>query len=361
MKTKNLLMLLAIAGAITFASCKKDETTSPLTKEEAEVEFTAMDEKYTAVSQELDNSTEVAVMASASGLSLPFGTPSKAPARISAFQNDFLKAVKSTPTKVRESNIYPYEYFDFAEYVGTWNYVEGTWVKTPGGDNVVFIFSYNQGTDNGTLTFSGYESKSYNDGEETTPYISKLTATIAIDGVDVASWNYTATMGLASMDIKYVYNLGAFTKTLSTAYNLSITQAGLSMNVSMLYELKKDGEILLSQSATAVISEGQDGYSYVVNAKFRVGEIVVKYNINRDETTNTQDDPDNYMTISVWTTSGAKIADVVFELDGYEYVPYFKFTDDPSLVLVSTYSNFYIFGDYAEEIQYLDYLLNQSF
>jgi len=59
------------------------------------------------------------------------------------------------------------------------------------------------------------------------------------------------------------------------------------------------------------------------------------------------------MTISVWTTDGAKIADVVFELLDNEYVPYFKFTNDPTLVLVSSYPNFYIFGYFAEEIQYL--------
>lgn len=352
-------MLLAVAGIMTFASCKKDEVPTPLTKEEAEVVLTTTDMKYTIVSEELDNSTEVAVMAAASGLSLPFGTPTKAPASVETVQKDFMKAFKSSSTKDYDNSISELYYFDLAANVGTWNYVDGTWINTPGGDKVIFIFSYGQGIDNGKLTFSGYESKTYNDGEGTTPYISKLTATVEIVGETnpVASWNYTATISLLSSDIQYVYNLGAFTKTIAAAYKTSLTQTGVTTNASMLYELKKDGEILLAQSANAVVNFGQTGYSYVVNAKFRVSDIVVKYNINVDENTDTQGDPDNYMTISVWTTDGAKIADVVFELLDTEYVPYFKFTDDPTLVLVSSYSNFYIFGYFAEEIQRLGQLV----
>lgn len=345
-------MLLAVAGIMTFASCKKDNP-SPLTKEEAVIALTTTDTEYATFSTELEGSTETAVQNAVSELSLPSGTPTKAPANVASSQDKLMKTINSTSAK-GGGGINPLYYFDFMANAGTWSKVNGIWTKTLSTpvDKVVYIFSYN-GTNNGTVTFSDFEEKTYVQSTQTIKYISKVTSTVAINGVKVYSWTYTSSIGLQNFNVEYVYNLGKFTKILSASYKATLSLAGIKATASMSYEMKKDGVVFYAQSANVTSNNTQAGYSYVADAKFRVGDIVVKYLLNIDGTINLQGDPDNYLTISVWTTGGAKIADVVFDLlDGY-YVPYFKFTDDPTPVLVSTYPHFSMFSDFADEIRYL--------
>ena len=351
MKTKNLFMFAAAVGIMTFASCKKDESPAPLTKIEAEAALTSTDSKYATVTETLDASTEVAVMNAVSGLNIPFGTPTKSSANIKSFQKDLMNSIKPSSVKGGGDMIDPMNYFDFNTWKGTWSNTTGTWTQTltTPVDKVVFLFSYDTGTDNGSLTYSGYEEKTYT----STPYISKLTATMSIGVTVIASWNYTATMSSdKNFDVKYVFNLGKFTKTEVSSIKTTLSQAGVTTNATMLYELKMDGNVVISKSANAtMIIPSQGIFTLNVTANFRVGDIIVNYIIRKDQTTNTQGDPSNYLTITVWTTGGAKVADVIFvQGDGYE--AYFKFIDGTT-ALVESYPNFYIFRVFADELESL--------
>jgi hypothetical protein len=132
------------------------------------------------------------------------------------------------------------------------------------------------------------------------------------------------------MKMKFVYQFGTtfdLTQSMSIAYSQSVSS--YKAVISMLEELKKNDAILISRSFALTMTESQAGYSQSIDAKFRVKNIIVKFNVDVDQDTNFEGDPGLYMSISVWTASGAKVADVYFEEvePGY-WVPYFRFADD---------------------------------
>ena len=127
-------------------------------------------------------------------------------------------------------------------------------------------------------------------------------------------------------NLKFVYTLGAFSQTESYSVSTSGSTSSFKMTVSMLFEVKKNGNTLFAQSATVVAAENESGYTVTIDAKVRLMSIVVKWDINWNDDTE-MTNPNNYMKVSVWTTGGAKIADVVLILEGEEYVAYFEYKD----------------------------------
>jgi hypothetical protein len=323
MKTKNLLSLLAIVGIIFFASCKKEDP-APLTKDQATMALTSLDGNYTTAVGELNTST--AGLAQEAIKSLNFsGIPTKAPAKFESLKNNLIKGVKSDFT---QGGGIDFINFDFPTYVGTWTNIDGTWTKTSSTplNQVVIIFSFNGGTNNGTLTYYDYQTKTANSLE----YISQLKAKVDIVGQTnpVMSWVYTANQGLTSMSFSLVTTLGTFTQTQSMSVVIAAGLNSYSMTTAILEELKKGTDIIYSVSANIVMTEGQTGYTLAVTAKVRVMDIEIRYEINANQNTDTTN-PSNFMKVSVWTTSGAKVADVVFILnvDTQQYDPWLEFSD----------------------------------
>lgn len=335
MKTKNLLSLLAFVSILIFASCKKDDP-SPLTKEEAQTAITTVDGSYNTIKAEYEASTGVLAQETISNLTLPFDAPKKAPARLESIQKDFTRTIKPAFAKGRSDE---FIYFNFPEYVGTWTYDTGTssWTHTTTPtDQVVIKFSYNGGTNNGTLTYYDYQTKTAN-GEA---YVSQLKAKVDIDGQasnPVMSWVYTASKGLTNASVTFVYNIGVFTQTESYATDIVISNVSSRMNFSLSFEVKKNGAVIYSTSANIAMSGTQNTYNATINAQVRVLDIIIKWDIDMDNTTNTEN-PNNFMKISVWKTNGAKVADIVlvYNTEIQDYEPYFKFIDGTT-VKVSEY------------------------
>jgi hypothetical protein len=153
------------------------------------------------------------------------------------------------------------------------------------------------------------------------------------------SWVYTANQGLTSMSLSFVSTLGTFTHTQSLSLVVSAGANAYSMTTTILDELKKGGDIIYSVSANIVMSEGQSGYTAAVTAKVRIMEIEIRYEINANQDTNTSN-PANFMKVSVWTTSGAKVADVVFILntETQEYDPWLEFSDGSQVPVTEFFS-----------------------
>jgi hypothetical protein len=365
MKTKNLLMLLAVAGLMIFASCKKsDDTPSPLTADEATAAITTVDGDYSAAMVELQALPGKQAIDALDELDLP--APMKAPTRQESVRRALQKVTKSSSLK--SDGFFPFDYFNFDYYKGTWRYADGYWTKysTEPTTKAVFEFNYGIGTNNARITYSNYDesTETFMGSEET--FMSSLSARIDIDGQTnpVMSFEYTAsgsgstTSGIAKMN--YVYHVGEYTRTNSLSVNLTMT--GLNsgkITLSMLDEIKKNSNILYSTSfSLSATGSESSGVNVSINAKFRISDIIVKYDINFDETTNTDGDPSEWMAISVWTAGGAKVADVVFHYEEYEYVAYFKLADD-SEVLVSEYlsEDLYLTLQYfPQEMLYMFYM-----
>lgn len=340
MKTKIFLALVAIAGILVFASCKEDEDPSPLKAEKAEVAISDADTDFNTVKGEFMSSTGMAAEEAIGDLGLPFGSPIKSMAKMNVSQQEVLKSI-GQKTSSKGGYGPDYIYFAFYEYVGTWEKVEGVWTKTlpTPTDKVVIKFSFNGGTNNGTLTYSDYITKAsplVAKGEST--YISQLKAKIDIEGQTnpVMTWVYTATQT----------TLGGIVKTTSTygsEYSVknelsAYTSTSGTITVEYLFSAKKNGDVVFSKSFTCVLkgfSKNLETYSADVTAQVRIMNLLIKYSIFIDQDTDTSN-PGNFMKVSLWLTSGAKVADVVFE--GQENDPYFEYSDGTRVSIESLLS-----------------------
>lgn len=358
-------MLLAIAGIITFASCKKDETPAPLSKEEATSAITAVNSDYAATMSEIDALPGKQAIDAIDNLNLDFDTPMKAPIKQESLQTDILKVYKPSSSLMGDT---PFLDFLFTENIGTWHKVNGTWVKTADQTNkVVIVFSYKGGTDNATLTYYDYATKTFNIGGESMTYMSQLSARVDIVGQTnpVVGWNYTASMsGSATsytMKMNFVYTLGIYSRTQSLSMAFASGKTSSSINLSMLDEVKKNSEILYSTSISMTMKSATSSVTYAIDAKFRVKNIAIKWDINYDQNTNTNGNPGNFMTISVWTTDGAKVADVIFVLEGDKYVPWFKYSDGTTEKVSDKLGSDNVEGSLAWAIkEFMDEVMNFS-
>lgn len=349
MKTRNLLMLFALAGLMIFASCKKDESTpDPLSYDEATAALTDISTNYSTDLNAFEASEATQAMEAVYDLELPFSTGGmKAPLNKKIVKSEFLKVYN--PSKGGLWDIY------LSEYAGTWRLVDGTWTKTLSTptDKIVVIFSYNGGTDNATITYYNYEKKTLSFGGESMDYMSSLSFKLDIVGKTnpVVAWDYTAAMNISassfSMKMKFVYKLGDYTATQAIASSESGSQTSSEFIFYVLEEIKKGSDVLRGASFEITETSSQTLSNLSIVAKYRVKNIIIKWVVTIGPDTNTSGNPDDFMDISVWTASGAKVADVVFKLiEGY-YVPYFKFTDGTEVPITDFLSE-----DLNEDISY---------
>jgi len=329
MKTKTPLLMLAITGLMIFTSCKKDDP-SPLSKEDAQAELISVNTEFTDIKGEYNASEGSKMMSTIDNMNLPFDVPMKSPSTSKGFKNGIMKIAKPEFAKtLRESDAFLD--IDWITNVGTWTWNESTssWdhITTP-ANKIVLVFPYKTGT--ATLNFYDYATKTYSYDSETYTYISELSFkaeyTVSSTTTTVYSWEYSASRGMLNGNLKFVYTLGAFSQTESYSVSTSGSTSSFKMTVSMLFEVKKNGNTLFAQSATVVAAENESGYTVTIDAKVRLMSIVVKWDINWNDDTE-MTNPNNYMKVSVWTTGGAKIADVVLILEGEEYVAYFEYKD----------------------------------
>jgi len=346
MKTKNLLMLFALAGMIIFASCKKDDDPSPLTYDQATEALTNADNSYNTFYNEYMSSTAASAMSSVQELYPGFDLPTKAPARPSNIKQNLVRSPKANSNKPLGGYGPSLIYFDFPSYVGTWTYNPSTYTwdhVSNSTTEVIIVFSFN-GTNDGKLIYSNYLSDTYTDSytSETITYCTQLKARVEIEGETnpVMSWVYTGSYDESDTkmneNIKYVYTLGSFTQTESYKDSGTLVYPNVTETLSIMFEVKNSGAIVYQTSISAIIKAtvGSQTYtlnSITINASFRAMDIIVKFALNITQTNNpsNQDDPSKYMTVSVWRADGAKVADVVFVYNtdtGY-YDPYLEFTD----------------------------------
>lgn len=360
MKTRKILALLAVASFCIFASCKDDDV-SPLTADEAQMEITSADDEFVAVKGEVFASTGMMAQETVYDLGLPFGTPIKSLTRLNL---NTMEPVGDVAQFAEGKGGYgpDYLYFPFSEYVGTWEKEEGVWTKvsaTP-TDKIVIEFSFNGGTDNGTLTYYDYQTKPVPyavKGEET--YISQLKAKIDIDGQTnpVMTWVYTANRTLTGGTVKKVTTYGGvFALTEQMTFNSTLPG---DATVDYMFEVKKNGDVLYSKSFEIILegmTKAKEGnYSINVTAKVRIVNVIIYYTIFINQDTDTSN-PGNFMTVTLKLTNGAKVADVVFE--GAENDPYFKFSDDTTVAVPELLSEdlFYELGEFMDNLmEYIYY------
>ncbi len=340
MKTKNLLMLLAIAGIMIFASCKKDESVpDPLTKTEAENAFNQAETNFNDIGDQIDSQTGMAVLNSFGSIGFPEAIGK-------AMQNESLSAddFKHMPSFGKggsdiDNDYNPYVNFDFNSLKGTWTYSTGWSHTSEPTDKVVLIIPYGEGT--ATVTFSGYETKTL--GENT--YVSHLSAEykISTQATPVMTWEYFSSKTLTGLSYKYVYTIGDYTKTKTFSSNgeiyLKTSPQVVTKSWAILWE--KNGKQIFSKSFNkkAIYNDDQT-FTVQIIGQYRILDIIVKWNVDYNQSTNLEDFP-AFITITVWTADGAKVADIIFKtpLAKTGYTLYIKFNNGEEMPL-SEYANY---------------------
>ncbi|MHC1704409.1 MAG: hypothetical protein AB9846_10915 [Tenuifilaceae bacterium] len=337
MKTKFLLSLLAIAGVMFVTSCEKDDP-APLSKEEATAALTSINNDFTAVQNEYNSSQGAKVMEAFDQLYIPFYAPTKAPSQKEVLRNKLLTSLKPALTKGVDD---PIIYFNFPEYVGTWTYnaTNNTWAHTSTpNDKVVLIFPfiYNGVSKTATVTYYDFKTGTFS-GES---YVSQLKFKVEVGGVIVYSWIYTSSQTVNSESASFEYTLGVFSESISYSGSVSLSSTSMKMNYTVTHTIKKNSETVYSTSATVTVSSNETGdYSMSINAQLRLFSIIIKWDIDVDENTN-DNDPNNYMKMSVWTTGGAKVGDVklIYSATEQDWMPYIYFADGTNAPVSSYFS-----------------------
>lgn len=336
MRTKNLLSILAIAGVLFFVSCKKDDS-GPLTKEEATTKLSSTNSDFSTISTEYKNTQGIQVQESLDGLTLPFdGLPQKTKLQN---QESLLKEIKSYASnnqcfKSKVAN----SYFDFKEYVGTWEYDAANptkWIFTANStDKVILKFPHKSTTNNVTLTYYDFKESPLLTGT----VMTGLKAKMEIAGQTIWSWEYSATYNsILDFNIKTTVSVGIF--NVSNEYDFAMTTNQWVVNASSI--IKKSGSVVYSTTLKAVYTkQSETSITVVVDAKVVVMSIEIRYKLsfNSANMQNVQSlNPNDILTMSIYTTGGDKVADLKFEQNAdKQWVLWIYFTNGEK-ALAETY------------------------
>lgn len=326
MKTRKLFVLIALASIIVFASCKKEDSTpDPLTKTEAEAAFTQAESDYNTVTEGLNNIEALEIQSNFDNFFY---------AENSAHHNNSIEK-EIFPSKVKDFDYIPYVELNINNLHGTYTYSTG-WVQTSTTptDKLILIMPYGDGG-TATLTYSNYETKTIGDITYTSRLKAELKLSIAT--TPIMTWEYTQLRSTNGNSYKFAFTIGEYTKisTYSFAGTGVTKPVSNSTKKSRSVEWYKNGDVIFAKSFDySYTSDGQQGYTVSINSKYRVKSIVIKWAIDYDETTYSNDINDIVKT-TVWTTDGAKIGDIIFKVPvtKVQLVPYIVFNNGDEVPL----------------------------
>jgi hypothetical protein len=323
MKTKNLLSLLAFAGILIFASCKKEDP-SPLTKDEAVTKLTTIDNGYSADITELNTNQGYKVENVINDMNLPFGSlPNKSSGNAKSFlkkQNDLLAKAGLSKSMI---DINP----DFTFSPGTYTYNKTTNDFTKTGstptNQMVLLFPYplTNTTNNATLTIYDYLSTTILG----TTYPTQVKGKIEIGGQVIWTMEITASYSnLTNYNLNVITTIGKFVFTQQASLNVTTSQ----ITTTALEGLKKDGAIIYQFSSNGTFKPSQNNLAATIEAKIIIKDIEIRITYTFDFSTyQNVTDPNTIQKISVYTTGGAKIGDVKLVKVNNEWVPYIYFNN----------------------------------
>ncbi len=292
---------------IAFNACKDDDP-APLTKEEAQAQLTDINTQTQSVKSDFMDKPGVKIEEAMYNLpNLPFYGIMKSPAMVDSKM--YIEKVKEKAlqfSKTKKASLI----FDFYEYVGTWEYNSDSpyqWNYSDQPTNMVVIkFPYpiTNATNNVTVTYYDYTESN---GRPT-----GMKRKIEYNGTVVSETVFTSSFTLTSSTQSTSTTIGIYNITEELNYSISETQA----IVKSSFTFKKNSETLYKEYAEVTITGGSnqvstitiDGATTILSIEFRFN---VKFKSNDVITISTN--PNDYITMSIYTTSGEKLADLKYE------------------------------------------------
>lgn len=328
MKKFNLFALL-MAGMFTFVACDKDDTEN-LSKDEAQQQITNAEQDLVAKSDEIVATDGYKIQEYfATQISSPFY--SKSIVSKSVVPSNFQKAYELTRKSLLQVNPEIEFYFDnfiigfFDEVKGTWTWKSPVWIReTTPTDKVIVKFPYpaNNTTNNVTITYSDFTTTLvYGENIPT-----GIKVKIEYNNTQVFTLAYSATVtNMMKYSLKVDVTFGPFAFSNEESFDASV-------NNKVLYSkndtFKKDGKLFYSEVANLTMTLiNEESADILITAKQVIGNLEFRLKIDGNGNELETGNPNDFASLSVYTTGGDKVGDFVFvEEEGY-WVLYFKFTN----------------------------------
>lgn len=330
MKTKRIkLFALLMVGMFVFVACDKDDT-KDLSKEEAQQQITNAEQELLTKSDEIVATDGYKVQEYfATQLPSPFYV--KSDVSKSVVPSRFQKAYELTRQNLLLENPEIEFYFDYF-IIEFFNEVKGTWTWTPDGwthestptDKVILKFPYpaNNATNNVTITY--YDFTTTLVYGETVP--TGLKVKIEKDGTQVFSMVYSATIAnMMKYSTKVTVTFGPFEISNEESFDASVNNKVL---YSKNFTFKKDGKLFYSEDADLTITVvSEQSANILITAKQIIDNLEFRLKIEANTSELETGNPNDLASLSIYTTSGDKLGDFVWVLEGEDWVLYFKFNN----------------------------------
>ncbi|MBC7124777.1 MAG: hypothetical protein H5T24_04040 [Bacteroidales bacterium] len=330
MKMKRFtLFALFLAGMVSFVACEKDDT-KDLNKDEAQQQITNAEQELLTKSNEIVATDGYKIQEYfATQLSSPFY--SKSNVSKSIVPSRFQKAYELTRQNMLLENPEIEFYFDYF-LIEFFDDVKGTWTWSPNGwthestptDKVIVKFPYpaNNATNNVTITY--YDFTTTLVYGETVP--TGIKVKIEKDGTQVFSMVYSATIAnMMKYSAKVTVTFGPFAISNEESYDASVNNKVL---FSKNFTFKKDGKLFYSEDADLTITvESDESADILITAKQIIGNLEFRLKIEANTSELETGNPNDLASLSLYTTSGDKLGDFVWVLEGEDWVLYFNFNN----------------------------------
>ncbi len=364
MKTKVLLSILLVAGAV-FTSCKKDEDPTPLTKDEAVVEIASLKTTYSTENNAMETNEGKKVFNNLSNMDLPFVMPdADQPIRskINSFHPRMEMAKKGNVRAMQQSLVTRSE-FVFSQYVGTWEWNKQTqeWnhTSTP-TDKVVVKFAYpsTNATNNAAYTISKYTLASGLDGVS-----GDYNANITVDGSIVWSIALSGSYAQSTSSITAISNQTITYTSIaipkvsyefkeSTELKMSGNETAGNVSIKASSSIKKNGETLFSSDFTVTGKSSGTSGEMNLNGNLRIANVRFEFLVAYKGSVDTSMDMNQYVTMNVYNASGSKIGYMKYETVNNITVLWFYYNNGDKVNAEE------IFGEVFNEFSYVVDLLD---
>lgn len=372
MKTKSLLLsLLLVVGIIAINSCSKDDDPAPLSQEDAVIAIDDANADFEATTTDLQTNDGYELQQQLYDMYLPFYGYYKASKKI--YGNVDVKTLKEkTSNYFKSSKVedveFHFEYlFDiyFEDYTGTWEWTNGEFVKTSESpaNEIVAKFPFNSDTNNATLRY--YDYKYNSDTEQMTGLKCEIKVGSEVKLLVVYSASMSESMTSFSMSQKYDATFGQYNYVQDVSMSASGSETSAKATVNGSVTIKKSGETKYRESVNFVMNFSDQNASYVYDARLLISniEIRLKMEFDADEAEDIyygSVDPSEYIQMSIYTASGAKVGDFKFKEVNGEWMPYFVFSDGTEVSAEEALGTIFgRMGSFYEDLFELMYIFNK--
>ncbi|MGD9978190.1 MAG: hypothetical protein AB7S54_09690 [Bacteroidales bacterium] len=330
MKTKSFLFsLFLLAGLVGFNSCSDDED-EQLAQADAEEVIVQADTDFGTYSTEMVSTDGYKIQSQLNEIGLPFNTYKKAEKTTYSELKKYYSAVLKSATK-GETPDFDFSYLyniDFESNVGTYTYSNGYWDYSPSpSDKIILIFPYplSNPTNNVTVTYYDYETTIITGlGEVPTSFRFKIEYNDQVVYSLTFNVNYTNSL---KYSVSIAVNFDSYTFTHTESIDATASNKVIFSGSSMV---EKDSELIYEESAKVTFTQTGD-YSGKIAIEAKVVMAPLEFRINMNFSTDdvNVDDPNDIISMSLYTTDGVKVGTFKFEhgSDEGDYTLYFYFSN----------------------------------